>query len=94
MQRACQECQSCAIHKGGTEQTTPLVVRTGEPFELLTMDFLTVADTSSGYRYALVFVDHFSKFAIVLPTKDQTATTMAKLFWVPQKDSVGPRAEL
>lgn len=78
--KVCQECQSCATHKGKSEKTTPLVVSTGEPFELLTMDFLTVADTS-GFRYALVFVDHFSKFAIVVPTKDQTAITTAKLFW-------------
>lgn len=49
-------------------------------FELLTMDFLTVTETSSGYHYAFVFVDHFYKRAIMLPTQDQTDVTIANLF--------------
>lgn len=45
------------------------------------MGFLTVAETICEYRYALVFVDHFSKFAIVMPTRDQTSITTAKHFF-------------
>lgn len=41
------------------------MITMAEPFELLTKDFLFVAETNAGYQYALVFVDRFSKFAIV-----------------------------
>lgn len=44
-------------------------------FELLTVDFLTVAEVASEFYYALMFMDHFSKFAIMVPTLDQTAVT-------------------
>lgn len=52
-----------------------------EPFELVTMDFITISSASSGYQYTLFFVDHFTKFAVVVHTRDQTATNTAKLFW-------------
>lgn len=58
-----------------------MTISTSEPFELVMMDFLTVSSSCSRFRYASVFKDHFTKFALVVSTKDQTATTAAKLFW-------------
>lgn len=65
VEQACQECLLCALHKMPDEQTTALVISSSELFELLTMDFLTVAKTSFGFCYALVFVYLFSKFSIL-----------------------------
>lgn len=58
-----------------------MTIATSEPFKLITMDFLTISSSPSGYHYVLVFVDIFTKFAVVVPTEDQTALTMATLFW-------------
>lgn len=63
IQWVCRECQKCALHKGLPECTTSFGISTSEPFELVTMNFLTVAETTSGYQYAMVFADHFSKLA-------------------------------
>lgn len=49
-----------------------MTISNSEPFELVTMDF---SSAPSGYQYTLVFVDYFTKFEVVVPTKDQTATT-------------------
>lgn len=60
---------------------TPMTIATSEPFKLITMDFLTTSSCPSGYHYILVFVDYFTNFSVVVPTEDQTALTMATLFW-------------
>lgn len=61
-------------------------IATSEPFKLVTTDFLMISSVSPGYRYALVFVDHFT---IVILTKDQMAMTTAKLFWEHVVQSFG-----
>lgn len=48
---------------------------------MVTIDFLIISSSPSGYHYTLIFVDHFHKFAVVVPTKDLAAPTTAKLFW-------------
>lgn len=48
-----------------------MTITTSEPFELVTMDFLMVSSFPSRFHYALVFVDHIIKFAVVVSTKDQ-----------------------
>lgn len=51
--------------------------------KLVTIDFfLTISSLPSGSLYAFVFVNHFTKFVVVVPTKDQMAPTTAKLFWM------------
>lgn len=57
------------------------------------MDFLIISSAPSGFQYVLVFTDHFTKFAVVVPTidhfttyaavstKDHTPTITANLFW-------------
>lgn len=63
--------------QGSHREDNAMTISISEPFDLVTMDF---SSAPSGYQYTLVFVDHFTKFAVVVPTKDQTATTTAKLF--------------
>jgi transposase InsO family protein len=50
-----------------------------EPWRTVAMDFYgPIAKTSTGYQYVLVFVDHFTKWVQLCPTKDQRSTTVVK----------------
>ena len=40
--------------------------------ELLCMDFLSLEPDSSGTNDILVITDHFTKYTIAIPTKNQT----------------------
>ena len=53
----------------------PLVgITSSAPLELLSVDFL---EPFGGYRYLLVIVDHFTRYAEVFPTRNKTAKTAA-----------------
>ena len=55
-------------------------ISSSAPFELLSVDFLEL-EKAGGYRYLLVIVDHFTRYAEVYPTRNKTARTAAdKLF--------------
>lgn len=56
-----------------------MTITTLEPLD--TINFLTISSLPSGYRYALIFVNHFIKFSVVILTNDQMSPTTAKLFW-------------
>ena len=52
-----------------------------EPMELLAIDFLSLERGKGGFENILVVTDSFTKFSWVFPTRDQKATTVAKLLW-------------
>ena len=54
---------------------------TTEPMELLAMDFLSIERGKGGYENILVVTDSFTKYAWAFPTRNQKATTVAKLLW-------------
>ena len=50
------------------------------PFDMLPMDFLEL-DPAGGYHYALVVIDHFTRFCQIYPTRNRLAKTAAdKIF--------------
>ena len=49
------------------------------PFDRIGVDILQLPKSSSGNRYAVVFMDYLTKCPEVFPTADQTAPTIAKL---------------
>lgn len=51
------------------------------PLELLCMDYLSLEPDNRDTRNILVVTDHFTKFAVAVPTKDQKARTIAKSLW-------------
>ncbi|KAF1385397.1 hypothetical protein PFLUV_G00107320 [Perca fluviatilis] len=49
--------------------------------ELVCIDFLTLEKSVGGVENVLVVTDHFSRFAQAYSTKDQKATTVARVLW-------------
>ena len=69
-----RECPVCAYTREPRRNLPPLhPIETSRPFELVCMDVLKLGLTSSGNRYLLVIIDHFSKWVVLepLPTKTQ-----------------------
>ncbi|XP_044158409.1 uncharacterized protein LOC122944239, partial [Bufo gargarizans] len=83
MEKWCRECVACALKRGEHhDQRAPLrpIVST-RPLELVAIDHVKLEPSRSGYVYAMTIIDHFTKFVVAVPVRDQTAKTTAELFW-------------
>lgn len=79
VQERVRRCKRCSLAKD-VQPTyhTPLVCMTADaPLEALAMDFTLLEKTSDGYENVLVLTDMFTKFCVAVPTRDQTAKTVA-----------------
>ena len=75
-------CDRCLRSKSSTRQKAPLVsIKTTYPLEMVCMDYLSLEPTKGGITNVLVITDHFTIFAVAIPTKDQTAKTTAEAFF-------------
>lgn len=75
-------CPHCVIHRAHPEKAAPLVnIRTTRPLELLCMNFLSLEPDQSNTKDILVITDHFTKYAMAIPTANQKARTVAKALW-------------
>lgn len=73
-------CSRC-IRKGARCQKAPMQsIVTTYPLELLSIDYLTI-EVKGIKQNVLMVLDHFTKFASAILTKDQTAKTVAKALW-------------
>ena len=51
-----------------------------EPLELVSMDFVDLSKNQSGdFKFILMFVDHFTRFVIAIPTTNQQVDTVARI---------------
>lgn len=76
------ECDRCLRRKTPTNTRAPLVsIQTTYPLELVCMDFLTVDPCKGGFGNVLVITDHYTRYALAIPTKNQTARTTAEAFY-------------
>ena len=74
------ECRRCLLRKSPTNNRAPLVnIITTYPLELVCMDYLTL-EPAKGIGNVLVITDHFTKYALAIATKIQTAKTTAEVF--------------
>lgn len=76
------KCDRCLRRKSSTNIRTELVnINSTYPLELVCMDFLSLESSKGGYSNILVITDHFTKFSIAIPTKNQTARTTAEAIY-------------
>lgn len=74
-------CERCVRRKSLQEHAAPLVnIQTSRPLELVCMDFLSI-EPDGRTKDILVMTDHFTKYAIAVPTPNQKATTVARCLW-------------
>lgn len=75
-------CGRCIRRKSLPERAAPLVnIRTSRPLELICMDFLSLEPDTSNTKDILVLTDHFTKYALAIPTPNQKAKTVANCLW-------------
>lgn len=74
-------CERCVKRKSLPEKAAPLVnIKTTRPLELVCMDFLSL-EPDGRIKDILVITDHFTKYAVAIPTPNQKAKTVAKSLW-------------
>ena len=80
-QRQVANCQQCIFSKRSYRTTPPLVTtNAGGPLELVCMDLIKMKRSTTGHEYALVLLDHFSKFAVTAPLGDKSADSVGRAF--------------
>ena len=74
------EIECCVVEKGAyLPVKTPITsIIAPKPLEVLVMDFTQLEPASDGRENVLVLTDVFTKFTVVLPTRDQRASTVVK----------------
>lgn len=82
VERKIKTCERCIRRKAPPQRAAPLVnIQTSRLLELVCMNFLMVEPDSSNTKDILVITDHFTRYAIAVPTKDQKARTVARYLW-------------
>lgn len=91
-----KSCERCVRRKTPGKVCASLVnIHTYQPLELVCMDFLSLETSKGGHSNILVITDHFTRYAVAIPTRNQLARTTAEAFfsqlcstlWTTTKDS-------
>ena len=81
IKRHVRHCKDCARFKSTKPATkTPLKsIETERPLQIVAMDFVgPLPKSDQGNQYALVLVDHFTRWPVVYPVEDTEAETVAR----------------
>lgn len=82
VEKKIKTCNRCIRRKALPERAGPLTnIKTSRPLELLCMDYLILEPDRSNTKEILVLTDHFTKYAVAIPTPNQKAKTVAKCLW-------------
>lgn len=76
----CKSCIRCIKRKTLPKKAAPLShLQSDGPLDLVCMDFLSIEPDSSNTENVLVVTDHYTRYAQAFPTRDQKASTVAKV---------------
>ena len=73
-------CDRCLRRKAPNlpQRAAMVSITTRQPLELVCIDYLSLEESKGGFNSVLVITDHFTKYALAVPTRNQTATVTAK----------------
>ena len=79
-------CPCCQAFKGEVPKALLCPIRVCASLELVHLDYTSIESTMElnkppVVRKVLVITDHFTSYALVVVTKDQTTKTVAKVFY-------------
>ena len=74
----CTTCQATALPKGST--IIEGRIKAHKEFDVVAIDLLKLPTSKQGYTYAWVAVDHFTRFAWVVPIKSKSAIATLEAF--------------
>ena len=77
----CKKCERCQLSKEHFPKVKPKMgsLNATKPLEILAIDFLKLDKASDGREDVLTMTDVFTKFAKAVPTRNQKASTVAKV---------------
>ena len=82
MENWINRCDRCMRRKSSTSDRAPLVnIHTTYPLELICIVYLTLEPSKGEIYNVLIITDHFTKYALAVPTKNKTAKTTAEAFY-------------
>ncbi|CAB4011646.1 Retrovirus-related Pol poly from transposon 412 [Paramuricea clavata] len=79
VQRTCRCIKQKQPSRHTVAPLNPIV--TTAPFQMISIDFMHLEQSSGGYQYILVVVDHFTKFAQTYPTRNKKGKTVADIIF-------------
>jgi len=75
------KCDRCLRRKSVVGRAPLVSITTTYPLELVCFDYLTLEPSKGGISNILIITDHYTKYAVAIPTKNQTAKTTAEAFY-------------
>ena len=77
----CRRCHRCQVAKAPAQTIfrAPAHITANHPLEMIAIDFTQMEASSDGRDTVLVITDVFSKWAMAVPVRDQTARTVVKV---------------
>lgn len=82
IQRWISSCNVCAGKKSPQPSKVPIhsITQPVQPFDMVGMDFIgPLTETEEGNKHILVFTDYATRWVEAFPTRDQKATTVARI---------------